>query len=174
MVVILLVFKLFQVVESRKMHHIIDATFEDLPDILALQKLCYNENARRYNNDRITPLIQTQQEIENEFSSYVFLKVINGSSIIGSIRAKERNDTCFIGRIFVHPDYQNRGIGTRLMRSVEKRFTHLPRFELFTGFKDKKNIRLYKKLGYSIFKEITRDDGIIFYYMEKGNCSSKL
>jgi GNAT superfamily N-acetyltransferase len=156
------------------MHHIIDATFEDLPAILKLQKLCYSENARRYNNDQITPLIQTQQEIENEFSISLFLKAINGSSIIGSIRAEERDNTCFIGRIFVHPDYQNRGIGTRLMHSVEKRYAHLSRFELFTGFKDKKNIRLYKKLGYSIFKETKRHDGIIFYFMEKDNHNSKL
>lgn len=149
------------------MHRIIDARFDDLPDILSLQKLCYGENAERYNNELITPMIQTQEEIEEEFSSNLFLKVLNGTSIIGSIRAEERKDTCFIGRIFVHPEFQNRGIGTDLMNTIEKRFSHMPRYELFTGYKDKKNIYLYKKLGYTIYKKTRRHDGIIFYFMEK-------
>lgn len=149
------------------MHRIIDADFSDLSDILSLQKLCYSENARRYNNERITPMMQTQQEIEDEYHSYLFLKVLNDSSIIGSIRAKQRGDTCFIGRIFVHPTFQNQGIGTSLMNTIEERFSHLPRYELFTGFKDEKNIYLYKKLGYTIYKETKRHDGIIFFYMEK-------
>ena len=144
-----------------------NATLKDLKAILQLQKLCYQENAIRYSNPQITPLIQTQDEIEQEFNTCLFLKVVSQKSIIGSIRAKEDGDTCYIGRIFVHPDHQNNGIGTRLMNSIEQRFNHIKRFELFTGYKDLKNIYLYKKLGYSIFKEITRGDGIIFYFLEK-------
>jgi len=153
------------------MHRIVDAQFNDLPVILSLQKLCYSENALRYNNDRITPMIQTQKEIEKEFNSYLFLKVLNEASIIGSIRAEEREGTCFIGRIFVHPNFQNQGIGTSLMKTVEDRFSHLSRYELFTGYKDDKNIYLYKKLGYTVYKEIRRNDGIIFYFMEKKRLS---
>ncbi len=35
-----------------------------------------------------------------------------------------------------------------LIQKVE----HIGRFELFTGYKSKKNLYLYKKLGYSIFR----------------------
>lgn len=60
--------------------------------------------------------------------------------------------SCFIGRLIVHPDFQNRGIGTGLMNKIERRFRDSARFELFTGHKSEGNIRLYRKLGYSIFK----------------------
>jgi len=46
---------------------------------------------------------------------------------------------------------QNQGIGTILMKEIEKCFTP-KRFELFVGSKSGKNIYLYQKLGYSIFK----------------------
>ncbi len=144
-----------------------DALFEDLPSILDLQRLCYEENAIRYNNFRILPMIQTLREVEDEFRSGVFLKAIDRSRIIGSIRARQTDQTCFIVRLFVHPDHQNRGIGKRLITSIEARFPNVFRFELFTGYKDEKNISFYKKLGYTRFRDDKREDGMVFYHMEK-------
>ncbi len=146
---------------------ILEASFEDLSVILELQKLCYRENARRYNNERIKPLLQTLPEVEEEFRDCVFLKATVGSIIIGSVRARRMGRTCFIIRLFVHPDYHNRGIGTSLMKSIEIRFPDVDRYELFTGYRDEKNLYLYRKLGYKKFKEERQSDGMIFYYMEK-------
>jgi GNAT superfamily N-acetyltransferase len=153
---------------------ITDAFFDDLPLILDLQKFCYRENVRRYNNERILPMMQTLSDIEAEFrvSDYIFLKAQISSQIIGSIRACRRRAcgrgaACFIVRLFVHPDYQNRGIGTMLMKTIEERFPDVDRYELFTGYRDEKNIALYTRLGYRKFREEKHDDGMVFYYMEK-------
>jgi ribosomal protein S18 acetylase RimI-like enzyme len=61
---------------------------------------------------------------------------------IGSVRANVKEGTCYIGRLIVHPDFQKRGIGTRLMSEMEKVFNSCKRFELFTGDKSERNLHL--------------------------------
>ena len=149
------------------MPRILDASTGDLPAILELQKLCYRENALRYSNDRILPLLQTLPEVEDEFRNSVFLKSMEGPQIVGSIRACRRDTTCFIIRLFVHPDHQNRGIGTSLMNAIELRFPDVDRYELFTGYRDEKNLRLYQRLGYRKTGKAEEKDGVLFWYLEK-------
>jgi len=41
-------------------------------------------------------------------------------------------DFCYIGRLIVRPDFQNRGIRTKLMQGMEHIFKTCERSELFT------------------------------------------
>jgi ribosomal protein S18 acetylase RimI-like enzyme len=66
----------------------------------------------------------------------------------------------------VRPDLQRKGIGTNLLREIEKICPHR-RYELFTSSKSENNIRLYEKSGYSIFKKLTISDNLTFVYFEK-------
>jgi len=142
------------------------ASRKDLTAILELQKLCYQENALRVDNFNIPPLKQTIGELEEEFESSVILKAHDEGNIIGSIRAYEKSNGCYIGRVIVHPDYQNRGIGKALMRAVEELFDQVKRYWLFTGEKDDKNIHFYTSMGYSQFKK-EEHDGVVFVFLEK-------
>ncbi len=78
-----------------------------------------------------------------------------------------KEGTCLIGRLFVHPDFQNRGIGSQLVRTIEKSFPHADRFELFTGDKSEKNISLYTKLGYREFRREQVSPRLALVYMGK-------
>lgn len=139
----------------------------DAAEILALQKLAYTSEAEIYDDYTIPPLHETLEEMRADIEAQVVLKASIDGRIIGSVRAAMRQGTCFIGRLIVHPDFQNRGIGTRLMNEIEKTFAQAKRFELFTGNRSERNIHLYRKLGYRIFKseELTEDVTLVF--MEK-------
>lgn len=141
------------------------ANVSDTKEILLLQKLAYRSEAHTYNDFGISPIIQTLYQIEKDFEKWIFLKAVIDDKIIGSVRAYEKEGTCHIGRLIVHPDFQNRGIGTKLMKEIEKIFDG-KRFELFTGDKSQKNLYLYQKLGYKIFKE-KKIDNINYMYLEK-------
>lgn len=145
------------------------AGFEELSQILELQKLCYTENAERYNDFSITPLTQTLEELEKEFAHGLVLKAVSALKIVGSIRAYEKEGTCFIGRIIVHPNYQNKGIGKALLHNIEQQFIHVKRYELFTGFLDEKNLYLYKKMAYAEYKREVLSDDFTFVFLEKKN-----
>src|SRR3990172_8662427 len=146
---------------------ILQATISDAEVILGLQKLAYRIEAERYNDYNIPPLMQTLEEIKKQFKDHLFLKAVSENMIIGTVRAHEENGTCYIGRLAVYPEMQNRGIGTALMQEIEKYYKPM-RFELFVGSKSDNNIHLYKKLGYRIFKMAKYECGNIeIFYMEK-------
>lgn len=138
----------------------------DLPDILALQRLAFQETARRYNDFKIPPLLQTLGELTEESKSFVILKAVVENKIVGSVRACEKDDYCYIGRLIVHPDFRNKGIGRQLMAAIESRFD-VQRYELMTGNLDEKNRALYSKLGYTVFKTEKISDNVQLIHMEK-------
>ncbi|MBU1054729.1 MAG: GNAT family N-acetyltransferase [Proteobacteria bacterium] len=148
---------------------IIQAKITDAEEVLRLQKLAYQIEAKRYNDYNIPPLKQTIAEIKEQFKTYIILKAVSEKQIIGTVRAYEEDGTCFVGKLAVLPDMQNQGIGAALMKEIEKHFTP-KRFELFVGSKSDNNIHLYKKLGYNIYKTGGYDcDHIEIIYMEKVN-----
>lgn len=143
------------------------ATVLDAEEILVLQKLAYRSEAEIYNDFNIPPLVQTLENIEKDFENQYFLKAVMDGKIIGSVRAYTKEGTCYIGRLIVHPDFQNRGIGTDLMNEIERIFNTCRRFELFTGDKSERNLHLYQKLGYKIFKKAKITDQTMVVYLEK-------
>ncbi|TYQ17958.1 UNVERIFIED_CONTAM: putative acetyltransferase [Acetivibrio alkalicellulosi] len=142
------------------------ANKEDFEDILSLQKLAYKSEAEIYGDFSIPPLKQTLDELLKEGEDSIILKYVEDGKIVGSVRAIEKNGTCYIGRLIVHPDYQNKGIGKKLMSEIEKQYSGL-RYELFTGHLSNKNLAIYKKLGYHIFKTEKVNDRLSLVYMEK-------
>ncbi len=136
---------------------------KDADTILDLQKLAYQSEAKRYNDYTLPPLMQTHDEILEDFKKQVILKAVIFGEIAGSVRAYVRNGTCYIGRLIVNPEFQKQGIGTRLMMGIESRFNDAKRYELFTGHKSEEALSLYIKLGYSIFKKIELSTHTLVY-----------
>lgn len=143
------------------------ATVADAKEILSLQKTAYQSEAAIYGVYDIPPLTQTLEQMEADMSTQVVLKATVSDRIVGSVRAYERDGTCYIGRLIVHPDYENRGIGTQLMGEIEACFGQSERFELFTGHRSERNLYLYRKLGYRPLGEQEVAPGLVLVYLEK-------
>jgi ribosomal protein S18 acetylase RimI-like enzyme len=167
------------------------ASPDDAPAILELQKLAYESEAKLYDEWNIPPLTQTLDELINDFTTKICLKAQVEGKIVGSVRGFQVGDTCYIERLIVHPNFQGQGIGTALMVQIESCFDsfsaqadaprterlllrqrlrqrqRVRRFELFTGHKSNRNIRLYERLGYQIFKHEKITETLSFAFMEK-------
>lgn len=140
---------------------------EDLQDILDLQYLAYQSEARLFNNMDIPPLKQTLEDVINEYKKGTILKAVDEKGkIIGSVRGYLKDGTVYIGKLMVHPQYQGKGIGTKLLLSIEREFPGY-RYELFTSTKSKRNIELYEKLGYKVYSERNISEELRFVYLEK-------
>ena len=147
--------------------NIIEADKSDLETILELQKECYLSEAELHDDFDIPPLKQDMVSILNEYNKGIFLKAVNDSTIIGSVRGYSLNETCYIGKLIVKNGFQNNGIGKLLMISIENKFGHCKRYELFTGFKSQKNLYLYNKLGYKEFNREKINNKLTLVYLEK-------
>ena len=143
------------------------ATREDLPRILSLQKLAYVSEAKLHDDYSIPPLTQTLEDVEADFATSIILKLTGeNGEIIGSVRAREENGRAYVGKLMVHPDCQNQGLGKRLLEAVEMLHpdkTH----ELFTDAHSVKNLYFYRKNGYKEFKRQILFADREFVFLEK-------
>ena len=145
------------------------ASIENAKEILELQKLAYISEAEIIDDFTIPPLHQTIDEILSEFNHQVFLIAKLENEIIGSVRCYMEKGTCYIGKLIVHPDNQNCGLGTRLLNVAEIQFPDANRYELFTGQKSEKNLHIYVKCGYRFFKSKVVSDKLTLVFLEKIN-----
>ena len=145
---------------------IVKAQYDDLREILELQYLAYQSEAALFGSRDIPPLKQTLDEVIDEFNSGIILKMVVDNEIIGSVRAKEQAGTAYIGKLMVHPGHRRRGYGSKLLAAIESCFPNR-RYELFTSTRSRDNIRLYQKMGYTIFDSKAVNDELQFVYMEK-------
>lgn len=142
------------------------AAESDLQEILALQYLAYQSEAELFDDKKIPPLTQTLSDIKKEYAAGKILKAVRGGEIIGSVRGHVDGETTYIGKLIVHPKFQGRGLGTRLLAEIE-RYCPSARFELFTSTRSLKNIGLYERAGYKKFREMKLTAELSFVYLEK-------
>lgn len=139
----------------------------DLQEILDLQYLAYQSEAKLFNNPDIPPLKQTLEQVLGEYQKGIILKAVDENNvIIGSVRGYCENETVHIGKLMVHPERQGEGIGSKLLLEMERQYPN-HRYELFTSSRSEKNIALYERLGYKIFSEKQITDELKFVYLEK-------
>lgn len=143
------------------------ACTKDAEEILSLQKLAYQSEAAFYDDFTLPPLLQTLEEIKVDFEKQVVLKAVHKGAIIGSVRAHVQEGTCFIGRLIVRPNFQNQGIGTKLMAELEGCFDEAGRYELFTGHRSERSLHLYRKLGYTPFRREPVSERLTLVFLEK-------
>ncbi|MGA2444927.1 MAG: GNAT family N-acetyltransferase [Opitutaceae bacterium] len=132
---------------------IIPATLECAAELLALQKLCFHEEAELNQEFNIPPLTQTLASLREDFRTHTILAAWQGNWLVGSVRGRREGSVCQIGRLIVHPNFRRKGLGTALMTAIEAAFPGVTHYELFTGERSERNLRLYQRLGYVPFRQ---------------------
>jgi len=157
------------VTTSDQSHEVIiaKARVVDALEILLLQRLAYLSEAEIYCDYEIAPLNQSLSELEADIENQLVLKATLDEWIIGSVRAFVEDGCAYIGRLIVHPEFQNRGLGRWLMETIEAQFPCVRRYELFTGDRSQKNLSFYGKLGYQATKHQGASQKVTLVFMEK-------
>ncbi|MBD0353941.1 MAG: GNAT family N-acetyltransferase [Rubrobacteraceae bacterium] len=143
------------------------ARVDEAGQILKLQRLSYRTEAALYDDWTLPPLTQTLRELLERYDDHTILAARLGDEVVGSVRARLKDGTCYVGRLVVHPRLQRRGLGTRLMREIEASFPAAGRYELFTGHLSEGNLRLYRRLGYQEFREEAISPSLRLVFLEK-------
>jgi len=55
------------------------------------------------------------------------------------------------------------------MKEIEDKFSYCKKYEIITGHKSEKNIKLYEKLNYNIYKMEKLTENLNLIYLEKIN-----
>ena len=100
-----------------------------------------------------------------------YFKILDGDAIIGGIIVVPLPGQHHeLGRIYLLPEYQNRGIGTRAMQFIEHTFPAATRWTLDTPCWAIRNHHFYEKLGYVQIGETSHyanDSPPVFHYEKR-------
>lgn len=145
------------------------ATFEDLPQILALQHAGFEPIAAMIGSRDIPALRMDLKGMEEDYRNRTILKYTENGKIVGTVRGRMCDDgSCYLGALVVDPGYQRRGIAPKLIRAIEAHFAHCSKYTLFTSSVTPHTSALYRSLGY---REVSREPehGVDLIFMEKEN-----
>lgn len=143
------------------------ARVREAEQILKLQYLCFQDEAARYADYRLPPLVQTLHDLLAEYDSHVILAARLDDEVVGCVRGHLVEDTCHVRRLIVHPRLRCSGLGTRLMLALEAHVSQARRFELFTGHLSEGNLRLYRRLGYTLLRTEDVSPALRLVYLHK-------
>jgi GNAT superfamily N-acetyltransferase len=136
-------------VEDHRDIGIEDADPGDAVRILEIQREAFAPAAERYHIPDLPPLVETIAQVETAIREHVVLKAVDATgTVLGAVRGEAREGCVHVGRLVVDPAHQRRGVATRLMVAIERRFPDAGCFELFTGNLNEPGMGLYAKLGY--------------------------
>ncbi|MFD7611105.1 GNAT family N-acetyltransferase [Streptomyces sp. NPDC059828] len=147
------------------------AAVQDAEHILKLQYLCYQSEAALYGDYSIEPLTQTLEDLRAELARGHALVARLGDEVIASVRGEvDEAGVARIAKLIVHPRMQRHGLGGRLLGAIETHFaadSAAKRFQLFTGHRSDRNLRLYRRHGYAPVSELSAGPRLTVITLEK-------
>lgn len=141
----------------------------DAGEVLTLQRAAFVQEALIYGTPDMPPLTQTLDELRAELVQNLGRVALDGSRLVGAVRARRDGDLLLVGRLVIAPDRQGEGIGSMLLAAVERAGADAgaTTAELFTGSLSEANLRLYEREGYTESERVTGDDGVEQVFLRK-------
>lgn len=143
------------------------ATIEDVPELLDLQYKAFRPVAESLDWLDVPNLTETVEHALGEFPKYTTLKMLSDDEkIIGSVRGRVEDDSLYIGRLMVLPEFQKNGYGRILLRKIQSILPH-DRAWLDTSGDIPQTVSFYEREGFRTFETKYFENGVSWISMEK-------
>lgn len=151
---------------------LVKAIHSDARALLAMQKAAFQPLLEKYEDYDTSPAMETIARAQARIAipSGGFYKIVSDGEWAGAMCIQQGNEEAYwIGPIFVHPDFQGKGIAQRAMAEAEKLFSEAAAWKLATLLEEQGNCYLYEKLGYVRTDrcEPLNDKATLVYYEKK-------
>jgi GNAT superfamily N-acetyltransferase len=127
------------------------ATINDAQKLVEIQKASFDEESKRFNGNEAggPPGYDSSSWQIEMMENCDYFKIIYNKEIIGAaIVVIESNQVYNLGRIFIDPRFQNQGMGTKVLKEIEKNYPDSIKWWLDTPNWSTKNHHFYKKCGF--------------------------
>ena len=129
-----------------------ECTFDDIDFIFELKKLClkwYIDIV--YGWDDEIQYVKTSNELNRNID---YMKIICIDNISVGVTTFSEEDGCYrVGLTMIHPDYQNKGIGSAVIKDYIKLAEKDNKKIIIKTYKDNPAQNLYKRLGFKVYHE---------------------
>lgn len=156
-----------------------ETTIEDVNALTAIQQNAFLPLYEKY-HDAGNPCLRDERDILCRLNNpkFLYLTILSDEKIVGGILYRIKGSTPFVknlrwgkyylGRVYISPEYQNKGIATEAILQSEN-FLKKPR-KLYVDFPEDldKNRKCYIKCGYKdTGKRLESEPGLILACFEK-------
>ena len=143
------------------------ATIQDVHAIIDLHRKAFGPLCEELGWKDALPLTESLEHAYEEFTKCTTLKVQNEEGVIvGSVNGAVTDDSLYIGRLMVLPEYQQQGIGKLLFRESQSRLPH-NRAWLCTCQQVRPPYEFYLREGFKPYKSEMVGPGLTWAYLEK-------
>lgn len=112
----------------------------------------------------LPPGINSIEWHTSKIENGMYYKILVDSVIAGGINLFDLGERHFcLGAIFISPEYQRQGIGSKAIEFIEKKYDWVKRWTLDTPYLNTINHRFYEKHGYRKIDEIQPQKDVEFY-----------
>ncbi|MGG0301622.1 GNAT family N-acetyltransferase [Bacillus albus] len=146
----------------------------DAAAIFQMQIDSFNSLLNKYKDYATNPANESIEKtiirINNPSNNYY--KMIIDSNLVGAIciSKKEIPNKFWISPMFIHPNYQGKGIAQRVLILIEEMLPKAQSFELATILEEERNCFLYEKMGYTrteVIKKLNDKTTLVYYKKER-------
>ncbi len=127
------------------------ATIEDADILLEIQKKAFQESLELYKDYDTNPANESLEKMAHKIRNHFYYVITADDNMVGGIHAyKKSNRHCYLNRIYIHPDYENKGIGSKAVEFIlnHEDFRDIELWTLDTPHKSYRNHSFYEKLGF--------------------------
>jgi ribosomal protein S18 acetylase RimI-like enzyme len=134
---------------------------EEAEEILNIQKEAFLADLEIYKDYETSPATEPIKKLLYKINKNFHYTILINNKIIGGAELRFDSDTeCYINRIFMLPEFQNKGLGTKIMNHFDMDFPHIKKWTLCTPHLNFRNHGFYEKLGYKKVGEHNVKEGL--------------
>ena len=138
----------------------------DVGEILTLQRACWVQEALANDMLDIPALHESLETVEASLDDWDYYVVRVAGRLVGAVRGRLQTHSGAtvwdIGRVMVAPDLQGRGLGRVLLEHIQAVApAAATSYSLFTGARSEDNLRMYKKAGFSLRRDLPAPEGAV-------------
>lgn len=123
------------------------ATEEDIEKLIEIAVRAFEKDLINYG--AIPPGIDTAEWHSVKIMGGMYYKILCDSVVVGAMNLYIREESHYrLGSIFIDPEYQNLGIGSKAIAFIEDKYKHVKKWSLDTPFKNSENQKFYEGKGY--------------------------
>lgn len=122
------------------------AAATDRDSVWQLNVLCYQDVVVRQFGQWDTDW--QEANFDKKWASQDFTVILFDNKPIGILSASSQDNSLFLNEILIHPEYQNQGIGTAMLKQIMSTCDGPIRLQVL---KKNRAVSLYQRLGFNVY-----------------------